>query len=88
MFNEKNDSYLLYLNSKAVAIGPDFASMSQLGETVSQDRPEAALTIRVADRLSAERQPAVNSEARCWAFDRAAWTWRELTPERCASLAS
>jgi hypothetical protein len=79
MFNEKNDSFLLYLNSKAVAIGPDFDSMAQLGETVAKDRPEAELTIRVADRLSATRQPAVNGAARCWAFDRAGWTWREVS---------
>jgi hypothetical protein len=78
MFNETNDSFLLYLNSKAVAIGPDFDLMARLGETVSMDRPDAALTIRVADRLSAARQPAVNGEARSWAFDRAAWTWHEL----------
>lgn len=77
MFNEKNDSFLLYLNTKAVAIGPDFASMAELGETVAKDRPEAALTIRVADRLSPARLPAVNG-ARTWEFDRAAWTWREL----------
>jgi hypothetical protein len=76
---EKNDSFLLYLNSKAVAIGSDFASMAQLGETVPKDRPEAELTIRVADRLCATRQSAVNGDARCCAFDRAAWTRREVS---------
>jgi hypothetical protein len=84
VFNEKNDSFLLYLNSKAVAIGPDFASMSQLGETVAKDRPEAGLTIRTADRLSPSRQPAVSADARCWVLDRAAGVWRELS---CTDLA-
>ena len=78
MLNEQNDSFLLYMNSKAVAIGPDFATVAELGQSVAKDRPEAALTIRVADRLSPNRQPAVNGEARTWSFDRATSTWREL----------
>lgn len=79
MFNEKNDSFLLYMNSKAVAIGPDFATVAELGQSVAKDRPEAALTIRVADRLSEFLKPAVDGNARTWAFEGATLTWREIT---------
>ena len=78
MLLENYDSFLLYMNSKAVALGPDFTTVAELGKTVATDRPEAELTIRVADRLSSDRQPAVNGQARTWVFDRATWAWREL----------
>ena len=77
MLNEKNDSYLLYMNGKPVAIGPDFDTASKLAETVAQERPTATLVIRVADRLTRLGRPEVNTSARSWHFDRARKSWRE-----------
>jgi hypothetical protein len=80
---EMTDAYLLYVNCKPLAIDPEFERIASLGESVAQEQPEVELTIRVADRLSAQRQPIVDPEAKCWVFDRTSWSWSECGPDEC-----
>jgi hypothetical protein len=77
MLNEANDSYLLYMNGKPVAIGPDFRTAASLAEGVAKERPDAELLIRVADRLLRSGLPDTHPDARMWRFDRASASWRE-----------
>lgn len=81
--DEMKDAYLLYVNSKPMAIGAEFERVAELGESVAKEQPEAELTIRVADRLSANRQPIVDPEAKCWVFSRVSWGWNECPPDAC-----
>ena len=77
MLNEQNDSYLLYMNGKPVAIGPDFDTTAKLAESVLKERPGASLLIRVADRLTRVGLPDVDPRAQSWHFDRTTLSWRE-----------
>jgi hypothetical protein len=53
--DEMTDAYLLYVNSKPLASDPDFERVANLGESVAREQPEVELTIRFANRLSAQR---------------------------------
>jgi hypothetical protein len=76
MLNEKNDSFLLYMNGKPVAIGPDFNTAAEVAESVVRQRPNASLVIRTADRLR-QGLPHVDPLARSWFYDHQAKSWRE-----------